>query len=103
MHEAPISKMALNYEHTLLFSGAEDGSLAILAISDRPKGSLKDVTHIQEVLIQGKLQRQRLEEITLTEQELQERKKDSEDRIRALRIRKEREIDQLTNELTYQE
>ena len=67
MHEAPISKLALNYEHTLLFSGAEDGSLAILAISDRPKGSLKDVTHIQEVLIQGKLQRQRLEEITLTE------------------------------------
>jgi len=50
-----VSKLALNYEHSLLFSGAEDGSLAILAIADRPKGSLKDVTHISEVLIQGKI------------------------------------------------
>ena len=51
MHEAPVSKMALNYEHTLVFTGAEDGSLAIMAVMDRPKGSLRDVTHIPEVLI----------------------------------------------------
>ena len=43
--------MALNYEHTLVFTGAEDGSLAIMAVMDRPKGSLRDVTHIPEVLI----------------------------------------------------
>lgn len=46
MHEKPVTKLVLNYEHTLLFSGSEDGSLSIMAISDRPKGTLKDVTHI---------------------------------------------------------
>ena len=46
IHEAPVTKLVLNYEHTLLFSGTEDGSLAIMAISDRPKGTLKDVSHI---------------------------------------------------------
>lgn len=103
IHESPVTKLVLNYEHTLLFSGAEDGSLAIMSISDRPKGTLKDVSHIQEVLIQGKIQRQLLEEIKLTEEELIERKRDSEDRIRSLRSAKERDIARLTNELQFEE
>ena len=55
MHNGAVSRIALNYEHTLVFSGSEDGSLAIMAVLDRPKGSLKDVTHIPEVLIQGRV------------------------------------------------
>ena len=51
VHNGAVSRIALNYEHTLVFSGSEDGSLAIMAVLDRPKGSLKDVTHIPEVLI----------------------------------------------------
>ena len=103
MHEAPVTKLVLNYEHTLLFSGAEDGSLAIMAISDRPKGTLKDVSHIQEVLIPGKLQRQLREDITHAEEELTQNKRDSEYRIRGLRHEKESEINRLTKDLTDEE
>ena len=76
MHEAPVSKMALNSEHTLVFTGAEDGSLAIMAVMDRPKGSLRDVAHIPEVLIHGKLQRMHLEAIRHDEEELLMRTRD---------------------------
>jgi hypothetical protein len=38
-----------------------------MIIADRPKGSLKDVIHTSEVLIQGKFQRKLLEEIRETE------------------------------------
>ena len=38
IHEAAVTKLELNYEQTLLFSGAEDGSLAVMGISERPKG-----------------------------------------------------------------
>jgi len=55
IHGAPVSRMTLNYEHSLLFSGSEDGSLAFIAITDRPKGSIKDISHIKEVLIHGKV------------------------------------------------
>ena len=44
-----------------------------------------------------------MEEIKLTEEELIERKRDSEDRIKGLRNTKEREIQRLTNELTFEE
>ena len=46
VHEAAVCKLMLNYEHNLLFSGAEDASLALMAIADRPKGAYKDVAHI---------------------------------------------------------
>jgi len=69
-HETPVTKMLLNYEHSLLFSGGQDGSLAVMAIADRPKGSHLDVSHIKEVLIPGKFYRQLEEEIKLTEEEL---------------------------------
>ena len=91
--------MALNYEHSLLFTGAEDGSLSILAISDRPKGSLRDVSSIHEVLVQGKLHRKQIEDISNAEKELKERKKDSEDRINAYRAEKQREINNLHHDL----
>ena len=103
MHDVPVSKLTLNYEHTLLFSGAEDGSLSILAISDRPKGSLKDVKQYQEVLIQGKFLRQLHEDIKHNEEELIERKRDLQLRIDGLRSSKERDIDRLTKELYYEE
>lgn len=51
VHEAPVTKMVLNYEHTMLFSGSEDGSLAVMIIADRPKGTHKDVSFIKEVLV----------------------------------------------------
>ena len=57
VHEAPVSRMVLNFEHTLLFSGSEDGSLAIMQIADRPKGFLLDMEHTKEVLVPGKLYR----------------------------------------------
>ena len=91
--------MALDYAHNVVFSGAEDGSLAILAVTDRPKGSLRDVAIIQEVLIPGRKHRELVDEILLTEKELKERKKDTEDRIEAFRSEKQREINNLTNEL----
>lgn len=104
VHEAPVSKMILNYEHSLLFSGSEDGSLAIMAITDRPKGSnLLDVTYTKEVLVPGKLYRELEEEIKLTKEELLERQKDSESRVTALRSEKEREINGLTRELEDEE
>mmetsp|Transcript_13309 Transcript_13309/g.18149 ORF Transcript_13309/g.18149 Transcript_13309/m.18149 type:complete len:157 (-) Transcript_13309:513-983(-) len=95
--------MTLNYEHTLLFSGAEDGSLAIMAIADKPKGSLLDMAYIKEVLVPGKLYRQYEEEIKLTNEELIERRKDSANRVTAIRNEKEREIEGLTRELEYEE
>lgn len=74
VHEAPVSKMILNYEHSLLFSGSEDGSLAIMAITDRPKGSsMLDVVYTKEVLVPGKVYRELEEEIKLTKEELLER------------------------------
>ena len=103
LHDSPLTKIALNYEHSLVFTGAEDGSLSILAITDRPKGSLRDVTTIHEVLIQGKLHRKLLEESKEKEKELKERKKDSEDRINAFRNEKQREINNLTHELQREE
>ena len=57
LHDVPITRIALDYGHSLLFTGAEDGSLSIMAITDRPKGSLRDVSSIHEVLIQGKIYR----------------------------------------------
>ena len=55
VHEAPVTKMTLNYDHSLLFSGGEDGSLAVMVISDRPKaGTIPDVTLTKEVLVPGK-------------------------------------------------
>lgn len=74
-----------------------------MIIADRPKGSLKDVIHTSEVLIQGKFQRKLLEEIRETELELKERKQDSQNRIRNLRNDKEREIERLTQQLNYEE
>ena len=44
-----------------------------------------------------------MEEIHLTEEELYERKRDSSERIKNLRAEKEREIDQLTKELYFEE
>ncbi len=95
--------MVLNYEHTMLFSGSEDGSLAVMIIADRPKGTHKDVSFIKEVLVQGKWYRQLEEEIKLTQDELEERKRDSTDRINHLKSTKEREIERLTRELEYEE
>lgn len=93
VHESPISRMALNYEHNLLFSGADDGSLAIMAIHDKPKGSLLDMIYIKEVLVPGKFYRKLEEEIKETNEELIERRKDSSNRVKAIRNEKEREID----------
>ena len=87
----------------MLFSGAEDGSLAVMVITDRPKGTHKDVSFIKEVLVQGKWYRQLEEDTKLTQQELEERKRDSNDRIHRLRSTKEREIERLTRELEYEE
>ena len=104
MHEGPVSKMILNYEHSLLFSGSDDGSLAIMAISDRPKGSSTvDVVITKEVLVPGKVYRELEEEIKLTKEELLERQKDSDNRVAALRTEKEREINGLTRELEDEE
>lgn len=83
-----MTKMILNFEHSLLFSGAQDGSLAIMAIADRPKGSHMDVSFIKEVLIPGKWYRQLEEEIKLTEEELILRKRDSSNRVATLRAQK---------------
>lgn len=33
-HGAPVSRLALNYEHSLVFSGGEDGSLALSSVID---------------------------------------------------------------------
>ena len=55
VHQAPVCKLALNYEHSLVFSGAEDGSLAFMVVADRPKGSLRDMSHIAEVLVRGRI------------------------------------------------
>ena len=44
-----------------------------------------------------------MEEINLTQEELIERKRDSEDRIKSLRNTKEREILRLQNELAFEE
>ena len=103
VHESPISRMALNYEHNLLFSGADDGSLAIMAIHDKPKGSILDMVYIKEVLVPGKFYRKLEEEIKETNEELIERRKDSSNRVKAIRNEKEREIEGLTRELEYEE
>lgn len=46
IHGASVSQLTLNYEHSLLFSGSEDGSLAFVAISDKPKGSSREINYI---------------------------------------------------------
>lgn len=91
--------MTLNYEHSLLFSGSEGGSLAFIAITDRPKGSIKDISHVKEVLIHGKLQRTIREDISSYKQELNELRMNSKTRITDLISSKERDIDRLTKEL----
>ena len=35
VHSGKVSKMCLNYENNLLFSGSEDGSISFMALSDK--------------------------------------------------------------------
>ena len=83
VHGSKISKMCLNYEHNILFTGAEDGSISFMTISDkdpRRKDPLPTVQPTTEVLIPGKIRKQIMQDIKVLKAEIDE-KKDTNARI----------------------
>lgn len=77
LHSKPVSRMAFNYENTLLFTASEDGSLAFLTIKDddkRKKESLPSVSVTNEQIIPKAQRDQIKEEIRSFRQEIDQRK-----------------------------
>ena len=83
VHGSKISRMCLNYEHNVLFTGSDEGSLSFMTISDkdpRRKEPLPTVQPSTEVLIQGKIRKQIMQDIKVLKAEIDE-KKDTNARI----------------------
>ena len=77
VHAERVSKMCLNYENNLLFTGSEDGSIAFMTFSDkdpRRKEPLPSVQLSHEVLIQGKIRQQIIEDIRNLKADIDQRK-----------------------------
>lgn len=88
IHSEPVTKMILNYENNLLFTGSEDGSISFMALIDldrRPKMPRTPVNHTSEVIVQGRLRNRLLHEIKVKTAELEEKKNESMTKLKLMK------------------
>ena len=93
--------MVLNYENNLVFSGSEDGSVAFMTLIDQDKRqkmiSIPPVNHASEVLVQGKLRDQLLQEIKVKSIELEERKAEASTKLELRKKNFNQQMQELKN------